>query len=125
MDVRFYCTHGFRLTARKSAHDVNRYCDDIKKVLALNPHYGVSIPRYPALRKMRANVPHCNIGKSGGYRLIYRVEFINQAIHIVLLAIYFKGRKTDLTNAEYDRIQAESTKIVLDTLSYEWTDFAI
>ena len=125
MDVRFYCTRGFRQTAGKSDHDVNRYCADVKKVLALNPYYGVSIPGYHVLRKMRVAVPHCNMGKSGGYRIIYRAEFINQSIHIVMLAIYFKGRKTDLTNAEYERIQSESEKIVSDTLLYEWIDFTV
>jgi len=125
MDIRFYCTRGFKHTAGKSDHDVNRYCDDIKRVLSLNPRYGVQIPGYPVLRKMRAAVPHCNMGKSGGYRIIYRAEFINQAIHIVMLAIYFKSRKEDLTKAEYDKIQTEPTDIVSDTLSYEWTDFAI
>ena len=125
MDVRFYCTQGFRRTAGNSIHDINRYCDDIKKVLALNPHYGVAIPGHHDLRKMRAAVPHYKMGKSGGYRIIYRAEFINQAMHIVMLAIYFKGRKTDLTNTEYNKILIESTNIISDTLSYEWADYAI
>jgi len=123
MDIRFYCTLGFKRVAGKSSHDVNRYCDDVRRVLALNPRYGVQIPGHSALRKMRMPVPHCKMGKSQGYRIIYRAELINEAMHVIMLAIYYKGRKKDLTAAEYDKIQVESTDIVSDTLSYEWADF--
>ena len=83
MDVRFHCTARLRRSGKKSKHGVHHCCSELKKVLALNPNYGPVIPGHNALRKMRVHVPQFNIGKSGGYRLIYCAEIIDHAMHVI------------------------------------------
>ena len=82
-----------RRDARRSKHRVLDCCETVCRVLALNPEFGVLVPGSGGLRKMRVRVPGLNIGKSGGHRLIYRGTVIDQAWHVVLLAVYFKGDK--------------------------------
>jgi len=91
-------------------------------VLALNPDYGVAIPGWRGLRKMRLMVPGLNAGKRGGYRLIYRASMIDEVWHVVFLNAYFKGDKDDLSHAEYAALEAESEKILSSPLDYEWAD---
>ncbi|MEZ4772472.1 MAG: hypothetical protein R3D00_04755 [Bacteroidia bacterium] len=71
---------------------------------------------------MRLMVPGLNAGKSGGYRLIYKAEVIDEIYHIVFLRIYFKGDLDDLTAGEYRNMIALSEEILSDTLSYDWEE---
>ncbi len=88
----------------------------------MNPEFGVPIPKYSKLRKMRVRVPHLNLGKSGGYRLIYRRSIIDEIQYIVFLDLYFKGDKEDLSPSEYHRVLAESENIVSNILDFDWVD---
>ena len=69
--MRFHCSKRARHLGKKSKHGVLEICQTVQQVLRLNPHYGVTIPRFQDLRKMRLQVPELNVGKSGSYRLIY------------------------------------------------------
>lgn len=72
---------------------------------------------------MRLRVPGLNAGKSGGYRLIYRNEIVDEVMHIVLLETYFKGDQEDLTKAEYNDLSALAEEILSNPLDVDWVDF--
>jgi Protein of unknown function (DUF1044). len=122
MDVVFHCCTKIHRSGKKSKHRVLETCDDVRQVLKLNPLRGVQIPKFDVLRKMRIAVPGLNLGKSGGYRLIYEVREMDEVFHIVFLETYFKGDKEDLTQAEYKVLKETSNQILSNPLEYEWTD---
>ena len=121
MDVRFHCSHRVRRSGRKSRHHLFDACPDVCKVLSLHPEYGVPVSGHGQLRKMRVRVPSLNVGKSGGYRLIYRQSRIDECIHVVFLEAYLKGDKEDLAKAEYVALLKESEAILGSPIDYEWT----
>jgi len=71
---------------------------------------------------MRVAVPSLRIGKRGGYRLVYRVEHIDELVYVVLLNVYFKGDKPDLSEAEYSVVEQDAEEILASPLNYSWTD---
>lgn len=98
MDVRFHCAAKVRKQGKKSKHRVFTCCETVMQVLRLNPEYGVEVKGCAPLRKMRVAVPALNIGKSGGYRMIYGVELIDEIKYVVFLHLYFKGEQADLSD---------------------------
>lgn len=122
MDTKFHLAHRFSRSVKKSKHQVSSQVDTIIKVLALYPERGPPIPGHSKLRKMRINIPKLNLGKSGGYRLIYRQAIVDEIRYISLLEIYFKGDSEDLSRTEYDTILTESTFILENPLDFEWKD---
>ena len=120
MDVRFHCSKRVRHSGKKSKHGVLETCQTVQQVLRLNPHYGLSIPRFQDQRKMRLQVPGLNVGKSGGYRLIYRAEEMDEAVHVVFLETYFKGDADDLTHSAYQKLSAAASAIFSQPMLYEW-----
>jgi mRNA-degrading endonuclease RelE of RelBE toxin-antitoxin system len=123
MNVRFFYSHSARKSIKKAKHDLRSSCETVKSVLALNPAYGVEIPKRNGLRKMRLAVRALNCGKSGGYRLIYRAVMIDEAWHIVFLRAFFKGDMEDLSHADYDVLEDESEEILSSTIDYDWQEF--
>ena len=122
MDVRFHCSHRVRRSGKKSRHDVFGACADVCKVLKLHPDYGLPIPGSPQLRKMRTRVPGLAVGKSSGYRLIYRKQEQDETLYVVFLETYFKGDRKDLSRQEYKTLAHESEVILQTPLSFDWTD---
>ena len=120
MDVRFHCSRRVRHSGKKSRHRVLETCPTVLQVLRLNPHHGVSIPRFHDLRKMRLRVPSLNVGKRGGYRLIYRAMEMDEAVYVVFLETYFKGDCEDLTHDEYKLLNMEAAAILAQPLLYDW-----
>jgi len=120
MDVRFHCSKRVRHSGKKSKHRVMEACETVQKVLRLNPDYGVSLSGFPLLRKMRVKVPSLNVGKSGGYRLIYREMEMDEAIHVVLLETYFKGDSEDLSHGEYETLIIEAEAILSQPITHDW-----
>jgi hypothetical protein len=123
MTARYHCDRGGRKRAKKAKHGVLNTCTEVMQVLSLNPAYGQLVPGTKGLRKMRLRVPGLNVGKSGGYRLIYCTDIVDEVPHIVLLETYFKGDKEDLTKAAYDELSAVAEEILSDPLNYDWEDF--
>lgn len=120
MDVRFHCAKRARQSGKKSKHRVLETCDSLRQVLRLNPEYGVSIPGHPDLRKMRVSVPGLNVGKSGGYRLVYRAKEMDEAVHIVFLDTWFKGDCEDLSKSTYDDLASAAEAILAQPTLYDW-----
>lgn len=120
MDVRFHCSKRVRHSGKKSKHRVMETCETLRQVLQLNPQYGVSIPRFNDLRKMRLRVPGLNVGKSGGYRLIYQVKEMDEALHVVFLETYFKGDCEDLSQAAYKELASTAAAIFDQPMFHEW-----
>jgi len=120
MDVRFHCSKRVRHSGRKSKHRILENCPTVVQVLRLNPHYGVAIPGFHLLRKMRLRAPGLNTGKSGGYRLIYRAMEMDEAVYVVFLETYFKGDAEDLTRDEYKTLAAEAAAILSQPVLHEW-----
>lgn len=120
MDVRFHCSKRVRHSGKKSKHRVLESCPTVLQVLRLNPHYGVTVSRFPDLRKMRLRVSGLNVGKSGGYRLIYRAKEMDEAMHVVFLETYFKGDAEDLSHQEYKGLVAEAETILSQPMLFDW-----
>jgi mRNA-degrading endonuclease RelE of RelBE toxin-antitoxin system len=120
MDVRFHCSRRVRHSGKKAKHEVFAACKTVCDVLRLNPHYGVSIPRFHDLRKMRVRVPGYIVGKSGGYRVIYRAKEMDEATYVVFLETYSKSDCTDLANNDYKTLVVEAEAILSQPLRYDW-----
>ena len=120
MDVRFHCSKRVRHSGKKAKHEVFASCKTVCDVLRLNPHYGESIPRFHDLRKMRVRVPGYNVGKSGGYRLIYRAKEMDEAIYVVYLETYSKSECVDLTSDDYKLLVQEAEAILAQPLLHVW-----
>lgn len=123
MDFQFHCSKRAAKCVKKSKHRLGECCADVMKVLTANPEYGVLIKNTGGLRKMRVHVPSFPVGKSGGYRLIYKPMMIDEVWKIALLAAYFKRDCEDLSKAEYDGIAGEAEEIFNDAEGrFEWED---
>lgn len=96
LEVKFHRSDRFKKSLKKSKHKATDGIHTVKTVLRLNSEYGNLIPGCNGLRKMRFRVPGLNVGKSGGYRLIYRKVVMEEVIYILFLETYFKGNKEDL-----------------------------
>ena len=120
MDVRFHCSKRVRHSGKKSKHRVLESCPTVVQVLRLNPQFGLSIPRFYDLRKMRLRAPGLNAGKSGGYRLIYRAKEMDEAVYVVFLETYYKGDSEDLTHDEYKTLVIEAETILSDPMLHDW-----
>lgn len=121
MDVRFHCSKRVRHSGRRAKHAVFGACKTVGDVLRLNPHFGVSIPRFHDLRKMLVRVPGYNVGKSGGYRVIYRAREMDEATYIVYLETYSKSDREDLESDDYKALVAEAEMILAHPLRYDWS----
>lgn len=119
MNAYFHCSNRARKSIKSAKHRIEECCDTLKTVLNVNPNYGVLV-KGTKLRKMRLNVPSLNVGKRGGYRLIYKAEIIDECWRIVFLTSYFKGDKSDLTVSEYATITDEVLKIYSDIDELVW-----
>lgn len=120
MDCFFHCSKRALKNTKSSKHRVSECCDTLKLVLAGNPEYGAVIKGRSGLRKMRIKVPSLNVGKSGGYRLIYKSALLEGSWRIVLLATYFKGDCEDLSNDEYKTIQSEAESVFAEVDATQW-----
>jgi hypothetical protein len=72
--------------------------EELKKKLADRPDWGDVMPGCGGLRKLRIADPKRGKGKRGGARLIYL--YVPQVEHILLLDIYGKNEKEDLSIAD-------------------------
>lgn len=123
-DVRFHCTARAKRSCRKSKHSISDACRTVMRVLETNPEYGVPIPGHGSLRKMRVAAPKLKVGKSGGYRLIYRKSRVDEIEYVVFLEVYFKGDVSDLSDQAYRQLAAEAEAILSDPLGVSWEDLA-
>ena len=78
----------------------------IVSFLAANPEAGVSLGG--GLRKVR--VPRAGGGKSGGYRTLY--VFGGVAMPLILVTVYAKNEKDNLTKAEQAAAVALSKQLI-------------
>ena len=82
--------------------------DAVIDLVAYEPTCGDIIPGSGGLRKVR--IGRDGIGKRGGTRVVY--YFYNQDFPILLLALYAKNEKSDLTTAEKREFAASMREIV-------------
>jgi hypothetical protein len=82
--------------------------DAVIDLIAYEPTRGDIIPGSGGLRKVR--VGRDGIGKRGGTRVVY--YFYNEDFPILLLALYAKNEKSDLTVAEKREFAASIKEIV-------------
>jgi len=76
--------------------------------LETNPEIGKAIPKFSRqVWKIRIGVKGV-MGKSGGYRLIYHVDFTRKVI--TPMALYFKGETEQLPDHEVQRLFGEVAK---------------
>jgi RelE toxin of RelE / RelB toxin-antitoxin system len=82
--------------------------DAVIDLVAYEPTCGDIIPGSGGLRKVR--IGRDGIGKRGGTRVVY--YFYNENFSILLLALYAKNEKSDLTIAEKREFAASMREIV-------------
>ena len=82
--------------------------DAVIDLVAYEPTCGDIIPGSGGLRKVC--IGRDGIGKRGGTRVVY--YFYNQDFPILLLALYAKNEKSDLTTAEKREFAASMREIV-------------
>ena len=82
--------------------------DAVIDQVAYEPTCGDIIPGSGGLRKVR--IGRDGIGKRGGTRVVY--YFYNEEFPILLLALYAKNEKSDLTTAEKREFAASMREIV-------------
>ncbi|MDI1266664.1 MAG: type II toxin-antitoxin system RelE/ParE family toxin [bacterium] len=82
--------------------------DAVIDLIAYEPTCGDVIPGSGGLRKVR--VGRDGIGKRGGTRVVY--YFYNENFPILLLALFAKNEKSDLTSAEKREFAASMREIV-------------
>jgi len=119
-ETRFHLSRRAERSANNSKHNVLSELGTVKKILMLNPDYGVPVSGFGALRKMRVAVPKYNMGKSSGYRLVYRKAVVEEVVFIALLELYFKGDRADLSQSEYQVILEESEVLLNSLLDVAW-----
>jgi hypothetical protein len=76
--------------------------DAVIDLIAYEPECGDIIPGSGGLRKVR--IGRDGVGKRGGARVVY--YFHNESFPILLLALYAKNEKGDLTTAEKRELAA-------------------
>jgi hypothetical protein len=76
--------------------------DAVIDLIAYEPECGDIIPGSGGLRKVR--IGRDGIGKRGGARVVY--YFYNESFPILLLALYAKNEKDDLTEAKKRELAA-------------------
>lgn len=82
--------------------------DAVINLVAYEPTCGDIIPGTGGLRKVR--IGRDGIGKRGGTRVVY--YFYNGDFPILLLALYAKNEKSDLTSSEKREFAASMKEIV-------------
>ena len=82
--------------------------DAVVDLIAYDPTCGDLIPGTGGLRKLRIGLG--GSGKRGGARVIY--YFYNENFPVLLLALYAKNEKADLTAAEKRKLTGLVTEIV-------------
>ena len=97
---------GYRRRARELLTAGQR--DSVIDLVAYEPTCGDIIPGSGGLRKVR--IGRDGIGKRGGTRVVY--YFYNEDFPILLLALYAKNEKSDLTIAEKREFAASMREIV-------------
>ena len=117
-EVFFHVTSRCLKSVKKARHPVSGALKKVKLVLKEYPEYGTVIPGNNKLRKMRVAVP--GMGKSGGYRLIYRKIEGEEIIYITFLDVYLKGDVSDLSMDEYSVLLVESEEVLQNILEIEW-----
>jgi hypothetical protein len=120
--IRFWCSERLRRAAKKSRHRVVEQCESVLRVLALHPTYGPIVAGHAPLRKMRIAIPSAAFGKRGGYRMIYREAMLDQARHVLLLRVYYKGDRDDLDPDGYREAWQEAEDVLQDVLSHDFLD---
>jgi hypothetical protein len=80
-----------------------------QRELLSDPEQGALIRGTGGFRKARMAFPSAGVGKSGGARVIY-LYLAEQQI-IILVTLYAKAKKADLSKAEENELRAISTEI--------------
>ncbi|MGO8759425.1 MAG: type II toxin-antitoxin system RelE/ParE family toxin [Terracidiphilus sp.] len=96
----------FLAATRRLMNDEER--DELVAYLAFNPTVGVVVPGTGGVRKMRWGLE--GRGKRGGARVIY--FFHDMDMPLYLLDAYAKNEKTDLSEAERNRLHYVTKQIV-------------
>lgn len=77
--------------------------------LAADPEQGDLIRGAGGFRKARMGFPSAGIGKRGGARVVYL--YLREIQTIVLVTLYAKSKKPDLTEAEENELRRISAEI--------------
>lgn len=81
----------------------------VQAFLAENPDSGDLVPGLSGLRKLRWTQQSRNKGRRGGTRVIYFYAISHQTV--VLVTVYSKEEKEDLTNADRKQLKKDAADI--------------
>ena len=109
MNYQIETTRSFDRAAKRLAKKYRQLKHDLQglvEVLAENPWVGVAIPGFShTVWKVRLASTDMQVGKRGGYRVIYIINQRDQMCY--LLFIYAKSARTDITSAEIEELLAD------------------
>ena len=106
MNYEAYLTETFQRSIKILKKKFNRVKDDLSgiiKILEDEPSIGDPIPGWSKeIWKARVASSDVKKGKRGGFRLIYLWRAGESQIY--LLAVYFKGEKSEISKREIERL---------------------
>ena len=105
MSFSVVLSHSFKRSIKRLAKRYPRAKDDLRtalKALTDVPTLGVLIPGGSGTRKLRVRSTDLARGKSGGFRLIYTVDY--EAERLYPLLVYAKTQQADIARRELQRL---------------------
>jgi mRNA-degrading endonuclease RelE of RelBE toxin-antitoxin system len=100
-------TDVFRRRVERLLTDWER--DTLREFLSRNPEAGVVVPGLGGIRKLRWAQQRTGKGKRGGVRIIYC--YVLPADTVLLLEIYAKTQKEDLTHEEKKKLRQAAEQL--------------
>ena len=107
MSFSFRATKRFDRTIRHLQKRFPRLKVDLIAVFASienDPAIGVVIPKDYNIRKIRVPSSDMQKGKSGGFRLLYKLSVDEEDVKATLLYIYAKSDQTDVSTLFLERL---------------------
>ena len=108
ISMKFRDTRRFERSLRRLKKRYPHITTDLKPVfvsIESNPTLGTVIPNDFSIRKLRVPSNDMQRGKSGGFRLLYKlISGKESEINVVLLFIYAKTNQSDVSTALLEQL---------------------
>lgn len=108
MTSRFVFTPRFERAIKhlkKHYRNIIKDVEDTLEIIEAHPYTGTVIPNDYAVRKIRASSRDLQRGKSGGYRVLYRLsETSDHDVIVYLLFIYAKTDQEDISLTQLEEL---------------------
>jgi mRNA-degrading endonuclease RelE of RelBE toxin-antitoxin system len=111
MSFKFFLTSRFDQAVRRLKKRFPKINSDLEKAFSSieeNPEIGLVIPDDFMIRKLRVSSIDMKRGKSGGFRLLYKlIAKEDNEVRAVLLHIYAKSDQADVSSTFLETLESE------------------